>query len=746
MSLGSGATIQPIESIHQQSRFAVALFASTTFIASGLLFLVQPMFAKLLLPRLGGSPSVWNTCVLFFQTTLLLGYLYAHFSTRWLGVRRQTLCHMCLLVAPLVFLPFAAGNGEPAAVDSPVWWLLRTMTVRIGVPFFVVSASAPLLQRWFATLPMASARDPYFLYAASNLGSMLALLSFPLLLEPVVGVRHQTWLWTAGYVMLALGTVSCALVVRGLRGEASAAAIDAEPLPTGAIPNKARWQWVMLAFVPSSLMLGVTTHISTDVAAVPLLWIVPLALYLGTFVLAFATKPVLSQRWLVWLLPALVSACLFSVLANAQQWWLIPLHLATFFACAMVCHGELARRRPDVEHLTEYYIWMSIGGMLGGVFNTLVAPHVFTQILEYPLVLAVAALVRPSPGFRTGRPEPWPVLVWAPLGVLLLCIALWAGGLLPNVGLRDVLVGFGLLAAIGYVFVNRPEPFGIIALVFVAVIAFGRPSRDGAVLFAGRSFFGVHRVVDAPDHSYHLLQHGSTNHGRQDAATASGCEPTGYYHRAGPIGQVFAAVSARFTDIAAVGLGSGALACYAEPRQSWTFYEIDPIVEQIAREPRYFTFLQHSRGPINVVLGDGRLSLQRAGAGAYDLIALDAFSSDAIPVHLLTREAIALYLSRLRQDGMIAVHISNRYLDLEPVLAAIAHDEGLAALGNFDDRISDADARQGRWPSFWVVLARTGGSLDSLATRPGWRTLADSRRVSAWTDDYSNLVQVLRRQ
>ena len=346
------------------------------------------MCAKLLLPRLGGSPSVWNTCVLFFQMTLLLGYLYAHLSTRWLGVRRQMVCHLVLMMVPFAFLPLAIGTGAPSPVGNPVWWLLGTLTLRIGLPFLVVSASAPLLQRWFAVAPIASARDPYFLYAASNFGSMLALLAFPLLLEPIVGVRYQTWLWATGYALLTIATACCAVLVRRFPNRGEPERVEDAQLPRAVPTIGARWRWVVLSFVPSSLMLGVTTHISTDVAAVPLLWIVPLAIYLGTFVLAFATRQLLSERWLVRLLPVLVSSCLVSIVANAQQWWLIPLHLITFFVCALVCHRALARRRPDVRHLTEFYIWMSVGGMCGGVFATLVAPHLFTGVLEYPLMLS----------------------------------------------------------------------------------------------------------------------------------------------------------------------------------------------------------------------------------------------------------------------------------------------------------------------------------------------------------------------
>ena len=745
-SASAVTTAHPLVDAKRDAFRAVALFAVTMFIGSGLLFLVQPMFAKLALPRLGGSPSVWNTCVLFFQTTLLLGYLYAHFSTRWLGVRRQVGLHLIVLLLPIMALPLTLGDSQPPASANPVWWLLRTMALTVGLPFFVVSTSAPLLQRWFAALPVPSARDPYFLYSASNLGSMLALLGYPFLLEPLTGTRHQTWIWAGGYALFIGLTASCGFLVRAFASDLRPGSAPAAEL-RDAVSARTRLQWVILSFIPSSLMLGVTTHISTDVAAVPLLWVLPLAMYLGTFVLAFAQREVISHRWLIRLVPPLILGCLLTILFNGRVWWLIPLHLVTFFAVAMVCHRELANRRPSVSHLTEFYIWMSFGGMLGGVFNTLLAPQLFSRVLEYPLVLAGAALIRPSPAFRDSRPEPLSLLAGVPAFVLLLCLGTWATGLTSaGMGLRPLLLAFALMVAAASMFVNRAGAFGLMALLFVGVIAFGRPEGAGRVLLAARSFFGVHRVIDAADRSFHLLQHGSTTHGRQEWPTGTRCEPTGYYHRSNPIGQLFGAADGRFKRVAGIGLGAGGLACYAGRGDRWTYYEIDPVVERIARDPRYFTYLQNTQGHVDVVLGDGRLTLRRAAPGAYDLIMLDAFSSDAIPVHLLTREAVELYLSRLQPSGIVAVHISNRYLNLEPVLAALAQQEGLFALANVDDRIPAADTRIGRFPSHWVLLARNPEALALLAGRPGWRPPAFREGVRPWTDDYSNIIQVLTRR
>jgi spermine/spermidine synthase len=720
---------------------SIPLFSVTGFVSASLLFFVQPMVARLVLPRLGGAPSVWNTCVLFFQTTLLFGYLYADLAMRWLGVRRQARWHVAILLVPLAFLPLAIGAAQPPTSSNPVWWLLGMMAARVGTPFFVVAASAPLLQRWFSTLPMRSARDPYFLYAASNVGSMAALISYPFVFEPSTGLAQQTRLWSVGYFILVILLASCALYVNryGVEPRSDHAGEGA----SDDVTVQARFAWLLFSVVPSSLMLGVTTHISTDVAAVPLLWVLPLALYLASFVVAFSSIGDVFHKWLVRVLPLFVLTALVLILVNLGAWWSIALHLATFLICALVCHRELARRRPSVRHLTEYYIWMSFGGMLGGTFNTLVAPLVFSRILEYPLALAAASLIRPSPGYRRLRPESFVMLFGVPSFVSAICIGLAAAGLLGDIGWQPLVLTLLLALAIAYMFANRPQAFGFAAVMIVGAIVFFRPSSAGRTLFAGRSFFGVHRVIDAPDHSYHLLQHGVTTHGRQQLSTVSGCDPTGYYHPSGPIGQLFGVKGQKFQNVAVIGLGTGALSCYSNPQDTWTFYEIDPMIERIARETRYFTYLANSHAHANVVLGDGRLTLQKATPG-YDLVVVDAFSSDAIPVHLLTREAVKLYFSKLKRDGILALHISNGYLNLEPVITALSQQQRLFALANLDTQIPAADAKVGRLSSHWVLLATSDRPLTDLINRPGWHPPIQSARVQPWTDDYSNILHVLK--
>jgi hypothetical protein len=724
---------------------SIGVFTITSFMGACLLFLVQPMFAKLILPRLGGSPAVWNTCVLFFQTTLLLGYLYAHITTKWLGVRRQAMWHLVVVLAPAIFLPLSLGPSDPTAAERPVSWLLTTMAWTVGVPFFVVSTSAPLLQRWFGALPIAWARDPYFLYAASNLGSMIALLGYPFVFEPSVGLQDQTVLWAAGYAIFVVMIGGCVWLVRTMAPVREIAAVEQTPDVRIPPPDaRTRLQWIGLAFIPSSLMLGVTTYISTDIAAMPLLWVLPLALYLLTFVLAFSRRQIVTVRSLDIAMPILILASLAAILAKAL--WLLPVHLVTFFCVSLACHTRLADRRPDVLHLTEFYLWLSFGGMLGGVFNSLVAPNVFSTIVEYPLVLAIASALHRSSPLRRDRAIPVAVLT---IGFLIVSalLAIWAFGLTSaDVGRTLLAIAIGLSTLLivnrwGWAGQFRVFTFALLGVTVYAEL--GTTSRR-TVLFVGRSFFGVHRVLEAPDHTYRLLQHGNTVHGWQHLSPDDRCEPGGYYSVTGPIGQLFTTGGSRFADVGVVGLGAGGLACYADKQQRWTFYEIDPLVEQLAKNPAYFTHLRNSGGEVDVVLGDGRITLNTAEPSQYDLIILDAFSSDAIPVHLLTREAFQLYLSKLKPTGIIAMNISNRYVKVEPVIAAMAQAEGLHALVNEDLRVSAEEREKGRFASSWVLLARDRNALVALEQRPGWRLAIVDPAIASWSDDYSNILQVLR--
>ena len=734
---GADALPSPATDTQIAHRASVALFAATMFTASCLLFFVQPMFAKQLLPRLGGSPAVWNTCVLFFQTVLLLGYLYAHVAVKWLG-RWQPVVHVAIVLLPIICLPLSTGDVDADASSRPVLWLLQTLTLRVGLPFFALTTTAPLLQRWFSTLPLAAARDPYFLYASSNLGSMLALLAYPLAIEPWIGLARQSSLWAAGYALFVVLMLACVGTLRAF-GRSRIRSVELEPVvPRSNVTSRDRAWWVLLAFVPSSLMLGVTMHISTDIASVPLMWVGPLALYLLTFVIAFSSRTVMPAHRLTAAGAVLCVTSLVTVFMNAQHAWLITLHLATFFCSALICHSELAARRPYVTHLTEFYLWMSFGGMLGGVFNSLVAPYAFATVFEYPLILAVVVIILP---LRRGHPGTRWSSGLTLAAAALACLALfWTFGAASPDAARLV-VAVAAAITVPLVAAHGLAAVRLLAVALVVMIGADRSPGGGTALVTDRSFFGVVRVVESPDLRHRVLRHGSTMHGWQSLPNV-GCEPSSYYSARGPIGDVMRASAARRSAVAVIGLGTGALACYAASNERWTFYEIDPLIEKVARDTRLFTHLAHSSGKVDIRLGDGRMTLARAAPGEYDVLVLDAFSSDAIPVHLLTVEAFDLYFSRLQPAGVLAVHVSNRHLDLEPLIGAIIEARGLYGMTKEDRVLTEEEQNTGRRPSHWVAAARTPSALATLGAH-GWRALRVDPEVEPWTDDYSDIISLV---
>jgi hypothetical protein len=673
-------------------RLVLWIFTCTIFVNAALLFLVQPMFSKMVLPLLGGTSAVWTTCMLFFQAALLAGYFYAHVAPRWLGLRRQAVVHLGLLLVSLLTLPIAVNaSWAPPVGSNPVPALLALLAVSLGIPFFLLSSGSPLLQKWFSHTRHPSASNPYFLYAASNLGSMIALLGYPLLLEPRLRLMEQSAFWTYGYWLLVALTVGCAV---SLWRRTSLLVLDPESAAlreAGPVSPGRRMRWVALAFVPSSLLLGVTTFLTTDIAAVPLLWVLPLALYLLTFVIVFASRPPVRHELAVRVQPFTLLPLVIAMFLGAAAWptALLPLHLAAFFIAALVCHGELARTKPEVRHLTEFYLWISVGGVLGGVFNVLIAPQLFQTVAEYPLALVLAALLRPPPAGRsTIRDRRLDLVLPAALGAVMIATQLVQRGEMAMV----MTVAIGCLAGlVCFSFSGRPLRFGL--GLGALLLAGALVSHDREVLLVERSFFGVHRIEHDPAGGYHRLFHGSTLHGAQSLDPARRLEPLTYYHREGPVGQMFAELPLPPAGrrVAVVGLGTGSIACYGRPGERWTYYEIDPVVERIARDRRYFTFLSDCPPEVDIVLGDARLTVPRAAAGSYDLIVLDAFSSDAIPIHLVTREALGEYLDKLTPGGAIAFHISNRHLDLEPVLARIARDANLVGRLRRDRRGSERD-------------------------------------------------------
>jgi len=737
----------------------VVRFSLTMFVSAALLFLVEPMFAKMVLPLLGGTPAVWNTCMVFFQAVLLAGYAHAHASANLLSRRGQITLHVAVLLTPLVVLPvhIPTGWGPPSQHD-PVFWLLMLLFVSVGLPFFALSANTPTLQKWFAQSGHPSATDPYFLYAASNAGSLLGLLSYPFLLEPTLRLADQSRVWAWCYGLSLVLTGACAVALWGaprtglpwtaedVQDEAvSDRAGEGESRPT---PGR-RFRWVALAFVNSSLMLGVTTALTTDIPAIPFLWVLPLALYLLSFTLVFARKPILSRRWLIRRLPFLILASTIPMVSKATLPLLIlvALDLVTLFAVAMVCHGELARTRPSTSHLTEFYLWISVGGVLGGIFNALVAPLVFTSVVEFPLVLVLAALLRPPVDVVKDTPRARKLDFVLPL-VLGLCasgviLALQAMGLKPGRTLNILVFGYSMVWCLS--FGKRPVRFALgLAALLLASTAYTGPF--GHILRTERSFFGVYRVTDDDDRKYRMLFHGGTIQGVQSLDPARRHEPLSYYTRTGPIGQVFAALTGDVaeSEVAIVGLGVGSMACYFRPSQHFTVYEIDPAVKEIAENSRYFTFVRDCAPLLRVVLGDARLSLREAPDHHYGLMILDAFSGDSIPMHLLTREAVRLYLDKLAPGGVLAFHISNLHLDLRPVLDNLARDAGLMCLFNNDVRISTADVKNGKFPSVWAVMAHSSGDLRQLSWDVRWKPLPHKQSGKVWTDDFSSIVSIIR--
>ena len=727
--------------------YLLPLFTVTLLLSAILLFIVQPMFGKMVLPLLGGTPSVWNTCMVFFQATLLAGYAYAHVTARALGVRHQARLHLVLLAAPLMLLPITVPAAwRSPSQDHPAPWLLALLIVALGLPFFVVSTTGPLLQTWFAHTNHPLAHDPYFLYAASNAGSLVALLAYPTLIEPTLSLAAQSRLWSLGYVGLALLLAACAVVVWRSRGSST-------PEPPGgpsaahrtAVSASETGLWILLAFIPSSLMLGLTTYVTTDVAPMPLLWVIPLATYLLSFVLTFGRRVRIPFSFVNRLLPILVVPLLATMVAGSVGglWVLVPLHLLALFVASLLCHGEIARRRPAADRLTDFYLWIGVGGLLGGIFNALVAPVIFTGIVEYPLVLVLSCLAR-GPGGST-HPAPTRTrdlrLALGAAGTILGLF--WIAHALPVLKTLPAVLAVGLPALVCFAIRNRPLPFaaGVATLMIAGLVT---PTAGDEVLLRARSFFGVSQVRAYSTERLILLMSGTTNHGAQSLDPARRHEPLSYYHRTGPIGQVFASIPVATSTVAVIGLGAGSLACYGAPGQRFTFYEIDPTVVRIARDPRYFTFLQQCPPTVRVVLGDGRLSLATEPDASYGLIVLDAFSSDAIPSHLLTREAIRLYLQKLAVPGVLAFHISNNRLDLEPAVANLAHDSQLVALTQFDETVTPDEARAGKAPSHWVVLARRWEDLRALTTDGRWHALPARSDKTVWTDDFSNVLEVIK--
>ncbi|MCI0376974.1 MAG: hypothetical protein L0215_05175 [Gemmataceae bacterium] len=960
---------------------ALPLFAITLFVSAFILFLVQPIIGKLILPKLGGTPQVWNTCMVFFQMVLLLGYFYTHFVSTKLSLRRQLLIHGLLLFVPFIILlpngPFNVTEWVPPLGANPLFYTLGFLFAVVGIPFFVVSTSAPLLQKWFVYTGHPAAKDPYFLYGASNLGSLLALLAYPVFIEHVFDLRPQAWLWTICYIVLVVTVLVCVAAVWKPSGQAKLQFADAPPPPEsplapagegapaaptstaisatptaaasaaaairkGQPPGKRpsigaadtpsihgdemttwrRLRWIGLAAVPSSLMLGVTTHITTDLSPIPLFWLIPLTLYLLSFILVFSRWPVVwveqPHTLMLYLQPAAICVMLFVDMFGAMSqnlWGPIVCNVIGFFITALVCHGELAKDRPSTKHLTEFYLLMSVGGMVGGMFNAIVAPVIFIYVWEFGIAIVCACLVRPKlkesgwadelvAGFlnpASAAPAHKPkgkshahvakpaaaadaslstTMDWLLPGVVLLILVLtvfvfegmiaslaqsFAGGARArdDSGLGwKMFLTYGIPLVIAAFFFGRPLRFGL-AVAAVLIVHAIQDSRAGTTVYADRSYFGIIRVKESmegrrlPDGTqirlpYRQLIHGHIDHGmnfiKPDDKKFRGNPErdysrlaTTYYHRWGPAGVVMErfnwfpgpentywgdtrmpaslvghSVSSLGTmnlpagqlvalwsepPFAVVGLGTGTMASYARPYQHCHYYEIDNHIRRLSlpvdaktgyfthqslpsylsKRTTYFNYLEEAimRGSeVQVLMGDARLRMALPyanhhtnpdlGGGPqrfYHMMVVDAFSSDAIPAHLITRQAIEMYMEHLADDGVLCMHTSNRYVELPLVIAAVADNLGLSWRRGHDNYDRTKGAELGHYTSEWVMLARkpkdpnriwpnpdgrdplsylfTPASAGNNRGEPYWTTpRADSRYL--WTDDHYNLLQIMR--
>ncbi|MGZ8940825.1 MAG: spermidine synthase, partial [Limisphaerales bacterium] len=725
----------------------IIAFGAAIFLSAVRLFSVQPLVGKLLLPLLGGAPSVWNTVMVFFQAMLLAGYAYAHFSVQTLG-RSQPLVHIALLVIAAIFLPFtiSANQSDQLQNSSPALWVLFVLAKNIGLPIFVLASTAPLLQKWFANTGHAAAKDPYFLYAASNLGSFGALFAYPLLVEPYSRLATQVRSWSFGFWILAAAIAICALLSRSRNNSLTSKSQISES-PAAPLTKATIWKWIGLSFVPSSLMLGVTNYITTDVASVPLLWILPLALYLFTFVIAFSKHSKKAEVTSSRAVPILAIAVVFAILVQATEpvVVLVLMHLLFFLFAALQCHLKLANSRPPAAQLTQFYLCMSIGGVLGGIFNALLAPFLFSSIIEYPLMIVIATIIG-FPERTTHKPKSsLPPIYGGAIVILSFAVAaaLIVIASRRNIGAGNILAGLTLLGC--YLLVRRPIRYAMALGTLLLCVTMFRQAQT-PVLERDRNFFGVLRVADDSSTPLRRLYHGTTIHGIQFTQPTRKCEPSSYYHREGPVSEITALFQQSNLPprVGLVGLGAGAMLTYSRPAETWTIYEIDPAVIRVAQDPRFFTYLSDcTPGQYRLEVGDARLRLQSAPDAHYGLIYIDAFSSDTIPMHLLSLEAVQLYRQKLVPEGILAFHLSSRNFDLEPLVANLGKKLGLHCFTSTRGELSPQALSEGGFESTWTILV-PDTLQNRVVTSGNWFRVIPTSGAPLWTDDFSSLLGILR--
>ncbi len=747
-------------------RFTAPLFTATLFSSAALIFMLQPLFARLVTPLLGGSPAVWNTSMVFFQTALLLGYCYAHLLQRVPVVTRQVAIHAAVLGLAALALPLAPSTALGAAdLERPARWLLGVLALSVGVPYMAAAATAPLLQAWYARTGRPDAADPYFLYGASNLGSLLGLLAYPTLVEPLVGVRAQAIGWSWAYAAVAVLIVSSGWVAvlasraahvvpgdgvapgrntgigngDGAPGRAEDiehgdAAADAAPRSSALTRWRERFRWTAAAAIPSGLLIAVTQHIVTDLASAPFLWVPPLVLYLLTFVIAFRkragpTGPLLLGAHALVVVIVVVLPRSASIAAD------VAIRLATLFTSALVCHRALATTRPPVARLTEFYNCVSLGGVIGGATTALLAPVVFDTVVEYPLLLAATFLLLPRMD-TLWRPAA-DTAVLAGAAAIVFAFTGWLPVERPLLGIVGATV-----------FLNRARAWVAAPLVFATMLLVAARGMGGEEILRDRTFFGSHRVlaVGRPLGVMHLLMHGSTMHGAQWRDSTRQRAALTYYAEGSSLSEAVRAALPvpRPAHAGLIGLGSGAMACVLRDGDTATFIEIDPAIVAVAQDPRYFTYLESCPRNTRVLVGDGRLEMGRLPPATLDVVLVDAFSSDAIPAHLLTREALRVYMRALRDDGALVLHVSNRHLAVVNEAVRVGAAEGLAMRHWRSPTLFTESTTSLESPSVSaVVLTRTEAAMERLQLGAHWTT-PSPLPGRPWTDDFIDLIRPLR--
>lgn len=738
------------------------LFVAAILAGSFLLFLVQPMVARMALPKLGGAPAVWNSAMLVYQALLLGGYAYAHLLGR-VPVKRQALIHLCVLGVAALWLPIRIFAMDLPADAEPAVWVPWLLGASIGPLFFAISAQAPLLQRWYSAA--THGRDPYALYAASNIGSFGGLLAYPLLVEPTMALRSQSWLWTGGYVLVFLAVAGCALLLPRRADSDEPHVQHTSPAPTrGRVAY-----WVLLAFVPSGLMLATTTFLTTDIVAVPMLWVLPLGLYLLSFSVAFSGNTTVTS--LLAKFTPLIVLLLGATLIAGNSEYAYPnalIALILLFLVSVSLHAHMYALRPEPDRLTGFYLAMSVGGALGGVFSGLLAPIIFDWTYEYPLLILAAGALVPQvflfpfiAQIWTGTAQELRIKMLFATLLVALFVLVGIDRHFDFLGPKQTNLAFIFVALVGLVSIGQRWAF--VAALAGAIFLFGG-YRSLLMSIEGertRSYFGVYTVMDGSEPDRRVLTHGTTIHGVQ-LLGADSRTPTTYYVRGSGVGQAMLAAPELFgpnARIGVVGLGSGTLSCYAQPGQRWKIFEIDPAMVTIARDSGKFTFLRECLPNANIIIGDARLRLAEQPANSFDLLALDAFSSDAVPMHLMTAEAFDTYAKVLAPNGILMVHISNRFMALEPVVAAAAARGGWHAAemhyrpettfvaSKTKDGKTAVQSETQVWDgaSDWILLSRNKDSYDRLIARdPNWQPLQPKRGFTGWTDDYASIVPVLR--